>query len=440
MKIIKREASIVVLSNSSNEFPDIVKILSENKKYPHLNESEYAKLDDAMKGFLQQRFSSLFSKSASEWNIIEANVFNLNSELNCELCGKNNLKYISKIKNKINGIELTVGSNCIEHYNEFKGIMGEEFKELSKKSYKLQNEKLLEKRCENILLDFDRLGSIKRENRLLNLELTRECKALNEEKVILESMLSKKTVREKEFDSMVDFDKKLKNFFCEVEKYLEFSENDEFGINRRIVDWIFKENYDPDLVKDLQKKGRIDKETIKLIKEPFFLKKMVRKLIGFVKNDHVLFDEKLENSIFYVTYNELKIKLCVSNVAFINRYCQHLFSETNFEIDIDFIIKYSYINQSASMRKSLQYILFGNLDRIYNIEYEDDMTDELAIYNSNIDKIQLLSYTKFVNKFIKLLFVEGKENDKTSIINFINENSELYSKKEYRDHLKKLNI
>lgn len=440
-EIIKREGSIFVKSTISNSFPELVDILTKDKEFPFLSQNEYDVLDIEMKNFLYERFNNMFSVAAKEWDVLKYGLINTNPHIKCQLCGHNPLKNISIIRNKITKEELVVGSSCIDKYREFTGIHGESIKELQKNSYKLKNEHLLEQKSSGILRDFTRLKTIKQEMPLLRKDLERTLEKLNIELQAVEKSISSKSISKTQLNKIASTHDKVKEFLVKFDEYLYFSENNTYGINKDIVNWLFKRDFDYDLFNQLKQDGKITVDTISSINEPKFMRKIIPLFKENLAKNGYHFAGKLKNNRFPVIYKEWNnVILNVDNKEFIKKYKMYLFINTEQEIDLRFIINISKIVDSYSMRNSLEYILDEEFTKIYSFHYDDNQIDELAFKNNKSNKILVVNYSDFVNKFLKYIYGLDSKNKCLNLITYLNNESVEYSKSDYDDHIKKISI
>lgn len=434
----KREASIFVKSTNSKDFPEIVKILSEGKKYPHLKKKEYKNLSKENKEFIDRRFGQLFSLSAKEWELIKATEENYDDELECQLCGTKRLKWLSRIKNKITQETLVVGSECIKNYKEFRGSNGESFEDMALLNNTLRNEQLLEEKSPSIIGDTDRFLNLKKERIIIPDYLTRKYESLKKEVIENKKHLNSKNLSEIRIKNSMCLHKSIRGFLEEFDEFL--SNSDIFSITDDIANWLTSQpDYDYELMRQLKVDGKITERTIDHIEESHFMKKIIPSFDSLFEQSNIIRLDKLNNTTFAIILKSRPdIVLNIKMAPFIKQYKDYLFHGKLLAVDFESLRSICTIDNRKSMQKSLDYIMtseFKSLFELKDVNYRDN---EIAFKNKRNTKIYVVNYKKLINDFKELIYINGKENYSINLLNYINECSTIFTSEEFDKHIENL--
>lgn len=436
--IERREASIFVKSTNSKDFPEIVGILSERKKYPHLTKKEYNNLSKENKEFIDRRFGQLFILSAKEWELVKISEENFNNQLECQLCGTKRLRWISKIKNRKTHEMLIVGSECIKNYKEFRGSNGESFQDMELQNNIFRNERVLEEKSPGIIQDTDRFLNIKKERKLIPDYLIRKYDSLKKEVFNYKKQLHTKALNESKIKKFVCVHENVKGFLGEFDEYL--SNSSIFSLTDDIANWLISQpNYDYELIRQLQIDGEVTEKTIDFIEEPKFMKGIIPLFDRLFQKDDIIRLNNFRNTTFaIVVKSRPDIVLNVKMAPFIKKYKDYLFHDKLVSIDLNFLNKNCVIDDRKSMQKSLDYIITTDFKRLYKLKDVNYKDNEIAFKNIKNKKIYVADYKKFINDFKEIIFVKEKEQHSINLFNYIKDQTIEYTIDEFNKHNKNL--
>ncbi|MEG2909897.1 MAG: hypothetical protein RR945_11790 [Erysipelotrichaceae bacterium] len=436
--IEKREASIFVKSTNSKNYPEIVKILKENKRYPYLTEKELKTLSKENKEIMVRRFGQLFKLSAKEWELMKVGEENKDNKLECQLCGTKRLRWISRIKNIKTQEILVVGSECIKYYGEFRGSNGESFEDMEHENNTIKNEQLLEEHSSGMIKDIDRFKNIQNERIIIPDYLTRKYDSLKKELIDNSKHLNCKNLSELRIKKFVNLHGRVKGFLVEFDEYL--SSNNIFTITDDIANWLTSQpEYDYELRRQLCVDGEVTEKTIDSIKEPNFMKGIIPSFDKLFQNGDIIRLNKFENTTFAIVHKSRPdIVLNIKMAPFINQYKDYLFHDKLLVIDIKFWINNCVINDQISMQKSLDFIMTSEFKSLYELEDVNYRDNELAFKCVENKKIYVVEYEKLINKFKETIFANGKDHSSNKIFRYINEQSNEFTAEEFNEHTKNL--
>lgn len=222
----------------------------------------------------------MLNRTISEWYSVK-NFDVSESLINCQLCGRRN-KYIFYIHNKMTGVELHIGSDCVKKFPDITGI-----KQQQKKMSQLQREQLQQKRkiefevCEGSELNFinDAEDKFKQFPVMLPYKLYNEIKD-----TIFQLNLSKTTYiksggnLDEVFKTFCALKDQFRNLYVQAVKHYEAVKNESLTCDRETSVWLMSNNqsiWD----KVSKNKGIFDAETLAKVYDDRYVGKKLNEIM-----------------------------------------------------------------------------------------------------------------------------------------------------------------
>ena len=447
-KISKEQAKLYVDSTLSDDTPWLKEILIKDKKNPCLYEKEYENLEDFKKRFIDSRFNNLFKEAFKEWHIEYDNERKKDNKIvDCQLCGQKNIEYLSKITNDKNGKSLIIGSRCISKFPYIVDSYGRTLTQIRKErdsttNRKLKNEEILEKRIPNILNNIDKFNKLMVNNKyILRSDIERIYRELNSDiNSKYNNYLKLKNISENKIEKIVNINNRVLKFFKIYEDYIKFCENDIFGLNIKMCEWISL-NGDYNLYYKLASDGKITQNTISQIKEPNFIFKIISKFDELLASNNLLLQKSSIGNKFKISIDNNKILFDVDSFSFIEEYKDYLFNgNINIKINKNELIRNATISDNNSIRKSLDLIANSIYNFGYKYEFSDISLNEVSFYKKKEKEFYVVKLKEFINQFKIYILENNVKNNIEEILKYIQEKSEVYSYIDYKDHLRNYDI
>lgn len=220
-----------------------------------------------IKGMLNHVKEEWYAKSSFEVT---------DKEMHCQLCGRKNV-YICYIKNRINGEELHVGSECVKKYKDINdaGVV------ISKVNLYQRDKKKESRRIEfdvalGEYIDFTKISDNKIEHfpMLLPYKLYDDlkkiiitCNRIRTSYISaggnLNECIDKFNLKREEFNKIYE----------KAKSYYEKNKNNSLLCTREIADWLLKNDYKTVIMNIQKANGILNEDTLKFVYEPNFIRK-----------------------------------------------------------------------------------------------------------------------------------------------------------------------
>lgn len=427
VKIKKQEVKLFLNSETCNDYPVIKKILNSiDKKYPYLSNEDFNILSESEKELINTLFGSIYSRCTEEWiTISEGTIAEMDNPI-CELCGKKNIKFISKIKNNKNNKTLIIGSECINHWkktnDDLEAIKENKLLSITREAKGLINN--LDKFKNIFEIEIDRKRIISKNLTQKYIKLKEECKKFyaSVEKSKNNSLIKKG----------VNLNKELILFFDDLEKYIYFSENNDYGLDlqicRHYLEYEYKKNQSS--INELEVKGKIDFDVIDFIKEPDFLRQEIFKFKSLINEKYKFVDKENKGSTFTVIYNDesyTNVYLIIDGYKFIKRNKRYLFYNESVNVSLVNILNILNIHS-----RSLYYVANRFIDKLkcsYKLLDLNETYDTIAFTRDK--KVYVVKLSLFIQTY-KILLIQDDVDQ--NINTFIKSTNEIFdSIEEYRN-------
>ncbi|QWU14345.1 hypothetical protein SAMN04487895_101648 [Paenibacillus sophorae] len=281
LKISKKQRNLLLNSAVTQEFPWLFQLLKKNTK---LIASDVG--DEYHSDFINVA-PFIIKQAGEEWKGNEDLLYPVedlgDKRIRCALCGTPN-RLIHYIKNKVNGITLNVGSDCINEFVDFEGLQyGKTRSQLVSEARKVKRMGDVNKHfngIDNIIETWERkLDSydilIPNSIRIPYLQLRDQIK----EKY--EGFLNLK-YNDSTFEVIGKMFKRYHGFVEEMNQFETTHKNSKFVATKNIIRWLDRNKKDT-VIKQLKETGYIDFSTIEFIHEKSFIKRIEPEIVSMLQ-------------------------------------------------------------------------------------------------------------------------------------------------------------
>lgn len=336
------ERQLVLNSEVVNNYPFLDNLL---KKYDRIYQSDFVDTSDFNKEartFILYSFKKVVDEASKEWfasyseaeEIVEDKMY----WKHCSLCNAPN-KYIFYIHNRLNGIELNVGSECITKFpliNEINGNSIEGLKRNRIKQYNLItrinkfNESYpgAETMIRQWREDYNNLPFVmpigiheRAENIFKNADL------------IYKDYISGKSNDQSIslFSNVIDDYKTLKS---DIDRHIKINASEGFVCTLQIKDWLLKNKRNSVLLEIMQDGGILSQKTISAIYFNEFVMKYLQDFKNILSDSEIQIDSIRDNKILfkYSTNSKDIIYFECSLKSFMSQFGGYIISNNNFKI------------------------------------------------------------------------------------------------------------
>ncbi|AWV34933.1 hypothetical protein [Paenibacillus odorifer] len=418
MKINKKQRNLLINSSVTGQFPWLINLLKAHEKI------ELEDVEEAFKSDFINVVPFVLKHASEEWKGNEEllhPVEDLGSRrIQCALCGTKN-KVIFYIKNKVNGIKLNVGSDCINDFVDFeKEQYGKTRSQLIAGARKVRRMADANKHFEGIdqIIEtwesrpdtYEVLipNSIRRPYLLL----------LEQIKEKYEGYLNLK-YNESTFDEIRFMFAEYFNLRTQMSEYESTWKEDKFVVTKSIVSWL-KRNSANTLVELLRETGMVTKHSIEHLYEKGFIKRIEKEIINLLQTLELDIEGvDYENEQFVMSLNVYAGGIWISCPfkKVVEYFGAALFNEKpKAALTLKNLLKISDIYKNTSKEIVVQIIddRFNQLERSLRFRMDDRSLNlnELDIVDITKNRVLVYNLNSFLN-IAKTYVVEEIHEEKT---------------------------
>lgn len=436
--IDKKKRNLLINSVVTQEFPWLLNLLKENEKL------DYVDVPEEFKNEFANVVPFVIKNAGEEWKGNEDllnHVEDLGDDrIRCSLCNTAN-KLVHYIKNKINGITLNVGSDCINDFVDFEmNQYGKTRKQLIAQAKKTRRMADINKHFNDIdkILDtwerkieyYDVLipNAIRQPYLQLGRELSDKYKAY------LDLKSSEST-----FHEIGLMFKEYHIFIESMERYQSEKIDDKFVATKSVVRWLERKGNSA-IIDSLKDTGYVDSKTIHTIYEKGFINKIEKDITSLL--------ETLELSVEKVDYEEQEIIMnlnaysgAVSISCKFHKFMEYfglmlLDDKSEAVLNIKNLVKISEIFNEKSKYFVVELIdfQFRAIDSRLEFKLNEASSEEIDIIDKTKNQVLILKLNMFLN-LVKGYIVEEVTEYKVSkdIYYFLSLQGKRYSIEELED-------
>lgn len=308
--LILKKADIVLIKHSEEVknteiYGNLYECLKSYTTLSPKNLKQDIVFDDKARMILTHNVKTMMERVKDEW-YAKTSYLIATTEVHCQLCGAKN-KYICYITNRLNGVELHVGTECIKNYKDINGA------DIALKQLRANQR---DTKKEARISDFDTaLGdNIKftkiSSDRIETFPILLPYKLYTELKNIITDCNRIRTSYINTGSNLEECIKKynikitqFENLFKQAESFYEQNKNNPLICTREIADWLKIHN--PNIITEIQKsKSILNENTLQYIHEPNFVRKNLPIFRKCIKDNDVKFISVKGNVIRFVIKNQ----------------------------------------------------------------------------------------------------------------------------------------
>jgi len=276
--VTKKERTLLLNSQVILDYPEASDVLLNRPKIKH---SELGELPHTQQVFFRNTFGRVLEQASAEWVAVEQGrpMTDLGDDrIPCRLCGTMN-RYVYWIRNKRNGKEINVGSECIKHFGIDVGSEGKSEYQLRREARRLTRRNKISKKFEAVPRIVDTWRRKLREYPVvIPLYLEREYEGVGKRI----EQLYRDYVNEKADDAKIDQDMPplLELWQANVDRiddHVSEQSSNPFAATRAIANWLERRDAQRCIIW-LKEDGEVKWRTACRIAEPAFLEAITASL------------------------------------------------------------------------------------------------------------------------------------------------------------------
>jgi hypothetical protein len=349
-----------VLDEVSGQYPWLQRFLEEKSTATYANLNNY---DIEVRNFFKNRYDAIVKQAVAEWGMSDNRPVDIRERdemVECELCHQRPIVYVCGIKNKLNNIELNVGSECVKNFGM---SFTKDIQKLLSAQKKLKRLNVLDKSIVGIEGTKSGWGNVIDHAPILIpealerpfLKLGEAVKKLYDDFVNETSELDDNEIVDTIRELLAEKDIQHKR----IDEYVDRNSADKFAPTREIVTWARREAKDWDVLLGwLKEDGMITARTAFRVGYPPFLKSLIPDFDAALKSSGVTLQgvEEHKHGQGYVTSIQSSgIKLFCNYREFISSFSDAIF-KVGRQIDIMRLVNISSIYGEESISGLLDII------------------------------------------------------------------------------------
>lgn len=406
--------------------------LEKNTKKKVNIEKDLNELSDEEKEVLKMNFYESLNLAASEWKTVNYIEVKRDEDFQCELCGQKHIEKLYRIENKTTKKQLIVGSSCIDNYKDASGIGKNSLRDVKQMYVANENRKFILSLIPDFFTELNLFKSNQKLKCLVQDYLKNSEREIRKNVEHFEKQIQKSDIVKNKDEIFVLYDS-IKKYNVKLQEFINFSDNDMFGINKKIYNYILGES-DFEITQQFSKDGKITSNNIHLLNCDEVFRRFIPEFYPLLRKNNIelIKNRKIGKTfLIRVKYRNKEIILSVDSYKFLNKYKAFIFDKNNLTINLRDIVKFSTVNNGKSL-----FVVARAIQRLINFEFDlkggYDEINELAFVDRGM-KIYAMPYKNFVNKYFREDML--KTLDVQEIIKDIQYNSEKYTLNDYKEHL-----